>query len=305
MNQGQNRSQPPLPGWVMLPQAHLYYRRGSFLHSIEDWHRHVENVVESFAEEDGGEYPEAFRVGRVGDDRSLDVRAFRMDLTISPKTGRFSLAPEAIENGDQNEIEDLLGLSGEAPAFLRKCHAYRGPTHLAVGVDWHRRLVEYLVRVQQDALTAAIDCGAAHVMARKNDIMAPFERVMPDQLGYFTFEGGNANRAAPDAWRGILDGSDHIVSAAGPDNVRLYSIHIAPGVALSDGKTPLEKCRDWIRQLAVENPDARPFPKREMLVLAREKCGGDETTISVRSFDRMLQRHQPETWRRPGRPRNP
>lgn len=326
---------PPLPAWVPWHRAYLAYSSVSYLHTPYDWRSHAESLIGEFAEDDGGEHPEPFSVGPAGDDRSIDVHAFHLVLTISPEKNHFALAPASFEQNnsegdkadesgktegdehdllgprydDQNindidnpDVQDVLRLQGEPAEFLRKCAAFEGPQHHAFGVDWHRRLVEYFVREQNEALAEAIECGAAHVMARANDIRAPFERIMPDQLHYFTV--GQGDDAKPtSSGRPLVQGDERQSVAAGPDGAKLFSIRVAPGTAVVEDGSAMAKCEAWIKDLAQRYPNGRPYTRDQFLIKARELFR-DHGPIPRRGFRTMLSKHQPESWKRGGRPKN-
>jgi hypothetical protein len=293
------KPQSPMPEWLPLQRAYFFFRSGGdYLRSAEDWQVHAASVIDAFAEEDAGEHPEPFHIDPVAEDRTLEIRAYGMVLTISPSTGRFALAPERFEDEDD---DNLVRLEGEAWEFLEKCRAHGAPSHLAVGVDWHARLAEHLLQKQTDALSAAVKRGEAYVMARVNDVRSSFERLLPDQLDYFFAVPKRGSEA--DALRRqqalLRASSEGSPSGVGPGGAKLFSIHIAPSPAALTGRTSLEKCRDWLKQLAAENPHVRPDTKAKLLGIARNRFGD----IPARAFERLLLKHQPESWTRPGRPR--
>ncbi len=292
--------QSPDPDWETLPRAFLFYRSTGFLHLTKDWRLHLKSVVERFADEDGGEHPLPFRVGPVADDRRLSVFACGMVLTISPRTGSFSLVPQEFDEDDEDE---LLRVDSPAAEFLARCSAYKGPAHLVEGVDWHRRLVEFLFWTQSKVLADAVRLGTAHVMARKNGVLAPFERIMPDQLEYFSAVAGSRPSGAA-AGRGPallsvrLEQTD---SAAAPGGEKLYSIHIAPATASPERKPAVRKCDEWLEKLAKDYPRQRPDTRANLFEIACKKFG----KIPVQTFKDLYLKHRNASWKTPGRPKNP
>jgi len=291
--------QSPRPTWLPLQRAYLHYRSGSYLYTPEEWQTRAEAVIEDFAEADGGEHPRQYDIGPVGKDRALAVSASGVRLTIAPQTGRFALFSA---DADDPDYEEILRLEGDESEFLDRCRAYRGPSHLEEVIDWLQRLVEHLVAEQRDALAEAVACGAAHVMARKHDVHAGFERVMPDQLAYFYMEAGESETALR-RWQPLLPSdSERSATAFGPGGEKLFSIHIAPGTVMAAGESAAEKWKKWIKDRDAENPSGLPFSKDELWARA-QKDFRKNGPISKRGFDFLLKLHQPDHWKSPGRPR--
>lgn len=283
----------PQLDWVPLSRAYLYYRTDGYLHSVQDWHRYVGEMVEAYAEEER----EAFHVRPADQHREINIEALYLVLTISPETGNFALTPKVVH---EDEIEDLPLPEGEAANFLEACRRYRGPRHWEFGVDWHSRLVDYLVKQQARYLATAIRSGAAHVWARKRDVLAPFERIMPDQLYHFTPSlavSGMPNDSGQPT-EAVLPPREPLIALKGPADERLFSVYVAPGERFSEQGKAIEQCVQWVRELVAANPDKRPYTKAVFVRIAREKFGN----MSERAVLRILGQYQPASWSRPGAP---
>jgi hypothetical protein len=111
----------------------------------------------------------------------------------------------------------------------------------------------------------AIESGAAHIMARKGSVLAPFERVTWNQWQYFQVspvprkKGKWGDPAIPDWSRHNL-----ISTALGPTDERLYEIHIAPAVNTVRHRSPEENCLEWLTDLIRDYPDRQP-KRRDLL----------------------------------------
>jgi hypothetical protein len=132
-------------------------------------------------------------------------------------------------------------------------------------------------------------------MARTNTVLAPFERVTWDQWQYFRVD----EPVEPDRDR------SKVSTATGPTGEKLYSIHIAPGVARSNQHDhPREKCLHWVLELMQQFPDRPPKPKRKLYKEAASKFPG----LSGRAFAHCISDAQKSMrhtkWSEPGRPSN-
>src|SRR5205085_6962094 len=130
----------------------------------------------------------------------------------------------------------------------------------------------YLFSYWRRNLERALKSGAAHVIGRKNTVLAPFERIAWDQWQLFVVD-----RCAPKdkpKWRDPYWVAEHKarpMSATGPCGEKLYSIHIAPGVASvaepsdghSGGAGDQQKLVHWL-QLMRQFPDRRPMSREQL-----------------------------------------
>jgi hypothetical protein len=166
--------------------------------------------------------------------------------------------------------------------------------------------------------------GSAHVVARKNTVLAPFERVAWDQWQYFKLD--EPEPTAP-AWESqhyewVEPASPAVrwcdprncgwgtqgyrpSTATGPNGEKLYSIHVAPGMegTESGAPSPDEKCIRWLMELMTVFPKRSPKPRAALTQEAVAMFPG----LSERGFGRALFEAQRETgnfnWSSPGAPR--
>jgi hypothetical protein len=182
---------------------------------------------------------------------------------------------------------------------------------------WHRDIIEALALTLEADLVWGLRIGSLHMMARKNSVLAPFERITYDQWQYFDLEDQSKRPAprrwytahrSPNSWR---DPSD--CRAIGPAGERLFAIYIAPGAEPSRDESPSsprararlaeKQCQHYLRDLLQEYPDNGPAP----LDVLAEVLMKDIDGLSGRGFRRALGRAQEETgnynWSESGRPR--
>jgi hypothetical protein len=155
--------------------------------------------------------------------------------------------------------------------------------------------------------------GAANIMARKNTVLAPFERISWDQWRYFELDDElGMHRLQDQRWGDPRSVSSTGWTATGPAGEKLYEIHIAPGVVTiqpSDRNRenePEEKCLQWLAELIHDYPDRPPKPRDSLAQEAISKFAGLTTNGFLRCFTRAQALTGNQNWSRPGRfPKSP
>jgi hypothetical protein len=163
----------------------------------------------------------------------------------------------------------------------------------APAADWHRGLASHFYFNLEVGLERAIASGAAHIMARKNSPLAPFDRVFSDQWHFFSLDKDKAGFSFAGAYSPN--------SATGPQGEKLYAIHVAPGEHSSDD--PKRQCEEWLVQLMRQSLDRSPKPLEALAEDAVERYRG----LSKRAFRKCLDAAQARTgnqrWSDPGAPK--
>jgi hypothetical protein len=100
-----------------------------------------------------------------------------------------------------------------------------------------RHLLSCLFDTLHKHFVQALECGAAHIMARKNSVFAQFERVTWDQWQFFRLDA-DYDRPFRQSWgnprSAQLSLGEQLGSAIGPAGERLFAIHVAPGLDISE-----------------------------------------------------------------------
>jgi hypothetical protein len=193
------------------------------------------------------------------------------------------------------------------------------PTALEKAAWWHRTMPVFLMGSVQSNFGTAIISGAAHIMARKDTVLAPFERVTWDQWQYFRLDKERPEKEkekeyARSDWhdpRRIISISvfDPPSTATGPAGEKLFAIHIAPGVAAESGDRSgphedEEKYRQWLYAKATI-PNQSTLRRPALLKIARSKF----PRLSQRALDRGIREIKRVTgnskWLPVGRPKSP
>ena len=183
---------------------------------------------------------------------------------------------------------------------------------------WLKYVLREVLNSLREDFREALITGSAHIMARESTVLAPFERVAPDQWQYFKLDEPGA---AVTSWE--MQYSDFIKpdplilpwfdprkcgwelsTATGPSGEKLYAIHVAPGVHRieSGPTTPEEKCTQWLVESMTAFPERSPKPRAALLEQALSMFPG----LSKRGFDRCFSSAQRQTrnfnWSSPGAP---
>jgi hypothetical protein len=223
----------------------------------------------------------------VGDDWRALIAAGEILMNINAKTAHLFVSPIAKTTPFVNV--DLTNDRVGAEAGWSNLVNIDAPA-----ADWHRRLASHFYFNVQVVLERAIASGAAHIMARKNSPLAPFDRVFRDQWHFFILDKDKA---------GFSFAGEYIPnSATGPQGEKLYAIHVAPGADSNDD--PEWQCEEWLVQLMRQSPDRSPKPLSVLAEDAVERFPG----LSKKSFrNHCLRKAQARTgnqrWSYPGAPK--
>jgi hypothetical protein len=174
-----------------------------------------------------------------------------------------------------------------------------------IAAEWHRQLLKRLFWSWERNFAQALESGAAHIMARKGSVLAPFERITWNQWQYFRLE-----QLAPpqEKWGDpklrSWERDDLPSTACGPTDERLYEIHIAPGVNKGDRSRkndPEKKCLQWLVELIHDYPDRQP--KRRDLLAQEAVSKFPRLTLNrfLRCWTLAQEQTQNHNWSQAGR----
>lgn len=298
----------PQGDWVPLKQAPFFCASGGRICSVKTWPDAFYDDLRKMTSQIHTELRDPELVGLPAPEWSVlsdksrpSVWVTAMDISTDITPGSVFVSPDYRTKGPFGWL-----VGGLSDAILKDPEWDEIPPQQRVAARWHRRLLETFFRNLHGNLADAVRSGAAHLMARKNSVLAPFERVTWDQWHFFRLDDDHNPRSKiwydprnPDwelAWRGPC-------SATGPAGERLYGLHIAPGVVKNDdGLTAEEKCQQWLRGMLRDHPERPPRPLEGLAKEAVSLFGG----LSKRGFLRCYSYAQKETgnrnWSRPGAP---
>jgi hypothetical protein len=172
----------------------------------------------------------------------------------------------------------------------------------------HRELAEEIFGHFRYYFVLCLATGRAHIIARKNTLLAPFERVTWDQWQYFKLDP----HPDDEPWRERTETDfchtpydDLPSTATGSSGEKLYSIHVVPGSASSaesdDGVESEHKLLQWLLGLMQQFPDRPPMPLRDLVGQAISESPG----LTERGFRRALSFAQQQSgnrnWSKAGR----
>jgi hypothetical protein len=276
--------QEPGADWVPIERALFWYSRSGYIQSAAEWEKQLRAIVTSFIES-----------GRLRDQTMLEM-AIAAGI---PEEQRCSLGSAnmpselffEVSKWRQARIEASgwrLGIDGAranitvrgpdtcfggSPSeFLTKYRAMTYEQRQGAGtwLDVAESIIGHFRRSFLHCLTR----GAARIMARKNTVLAPFERVTWDQWTYFQLDepkwtererGGNDRFLPPDWFPSYKSRrEDNFGTATGPAGEKLYAVHIAPGAASiagsNGGNDPEDKCLQELLDLMRQFPHRPPQP---------------------------------------------
>jgi hypothetical protein len=298
----------PLPDWIPLSHAPFRYSSQGLMRSKQQWLENLDAVVRlcvssasRLFEDPVPQYSLKLR------EWEAFIRADGM-ITIFCANSGYIL----IDCGEKVEVPFEERLVGGNPDEFRNLSPWKQlPQASKTTADWHMSLAMQVVAHFRRDFGKALNNGSAEIMARKNSVFAPFERVTCDQWQYFKLD-----KLEPDgpAWE-----SQHFESsepgstlrwfdprscgwgakqgkpstATGPTGEKLYAIYVAPGMGQvqSGDLTPENKCTQWLVDAMTAFPERSPKPRAALIQEAMSLFPG----LSERGFDRSLLLARQET----------
>jgi hypothetical protein len=245
--------QKPGSDWMPVRRAPLCYGPEGYIRTQKEWVAYIEAKLLPFAPGDWSvkHYDWAWSITWEGLTTEIDRKYGVVSVS---EEGEF--APIYVGTPDEFSVE-------------QNWVEYR--PELRVAAKEHRHQIAGLLDWFWYDFVRAGEAGAAEVMARKNTVFAPLERVLWEQWSYFRVDEAPEQFGRPWQWLFSDSRLESFSTATGPTGERLFSIYIRPGVAtISDSSatdTSEEKCLQWIIKLLRDFPDRSPKPLRD---LARE-----------------------------------
>jgi hypothetical protein len=285
----------PGADWVPIERALFWYGRSGYIQSANEWGEEL-GLVATFRK------PSPWKV----DGRYARLEHEGLALVIDRERVEFGL--EHSSYGYYRWPDDLERAS-DFFSELPRTYMARGLVRISPDqkkvAELHREDAGTVFEHFRSTFLSSLSSGAAHIMARRNTVLAPFERVTWDQWQYFTLKDVDPSSQdgdfthEPNRPRGPS-------TAVGPTGEKLYAIYIAPGVASSVADSgggdngPKMKCLHWLRKLRHDFPDRPPKPLRKLAEEARAAFPG----LSKRAFNTALSLIEFQSgnanWSRPG-----
>jgi hypothetical protein len=318
----------PKPDWVSLWQAPFYCFSGDYVPTTPEWadalHTKVREITQSDEFKDG--LRKAIREQLSSPD-TLELLGYRsppVEWSCATKRGRawiiamgirtqiepptVVVMPEDADLGDPSLRWLILGSSEEILSDTRwNDEDYFLSRDETIAAQWHRCLLTELFSSWERSFHRALELGAAHIMARKHSVLAPFERITISQWQHFRLKPPT-RRPEKSEWGNPQ--SLYLPSIAlGPADESLYEIYIAPGVNRSKSdarnRSPEENCLEWLAELIHRYPDRPPKPRDALAQEALSKFPGLKQNGFLRCFALVQVRTQNQSWSKPGRPKSP
>jgi hypothetical protein len=286
----------PKADWVPLVSAPLRYSSLGYIRSVEKWRENLDVKVKQFAQsispDDDIHMPEySFQSTRKWD-AWIEAGGITTHLSANWGAVYVSSGKDFLAGGDPDEL-------------LKNKIWKNFPPQQMSAARWHRNLLKAILKSLRRDFGEALNKGSAHVMARKNTVLAPFERVSWDQWQYFKLDEPDQIRPEWEEqyyeWRQPASPPLHWFdprncgweakgyrpsTATGPSGERLYAIHVAPGSgrAESGNLSPEEKCIQWLVQSMTAFPERSPKKREALLEEAVTLFPG----LTERGFGRCL-----------------
>jgi hypothetical protein len=293
----------PRADWQPLWLAPFFCASDGLMHSTETWQevfydevRKIASILPpEFGHNLGPTAPE-WSFERAKDGLSIFIGAMGVETQITPGSVWVSL-----ENLRPDDFPEWLH-SAYSNGILNRSDWDDVPENQRLAVRWHRALVRMLIGSLGGNLKKSFLSGAVHIMARKNSVLAPFERVTADQWYFFKLDDDKDNSPSK-IWYDPRNDGMQLSTATGPAGERLYAIYVAPGVKRDDNLTVEEECRQWLRDLMRDYPNRPPVTLERLAEEAVSKFPG----LSKRGFFRCFSYVQEDTknrnWSRAGAPK--
>jgi hypothetical protein len=306
----------PKANWAPLWQAPFYCFSDRYIDSPELWADAFNAELQQHTRGAHPDYPGLFKASPPKwswsfskTQRQARISAAGIETVISP--GSVYVHPEH-PKGFIDLNRWLIG--GFSNKILEDSEWDEIPIDERIAAQWHRQLLDRLFRFWGSSFVKAVESGAAHIMARKNSVLASFERVTWDQWQFFRLDDSEDDPPSAEESKIWYDPRPSwyertkrlICTATGPAGERLYAIYTAPGVVGAESgdreHNAEEKCLRWMAQLLREFPDRAPKPLKSLAEEAISRFPG----LSKRGFERCYVGAQLQAgnrnWSRPGAP---
>jgi hypothetical protein len=303
--------QGPKADWAPLWIAPFFCTRQGYNRSLRKWtdrfsdevRRHINQIHEGprhhkHHELIGFSIPD-FSIQR-GPSGNVKISAMGISTWIEPGWIRVDLDRDKV----RASAERVWSISGVSDEILTNEHWDDISSDRRLAAQWHRCLLDDLLRSLNWNFVASVISGAVHIMARKNSVFAPFERVTWDQWQFFRLDEGPTRSLETPAWCDPREPADGVswricMTATGPGGDRLYALYIAPVAGktdFTDGEETLaeKKCLQWLLKLLHEYPDRAPEPLRHL----RDRASAMFPGLPKRAFDRSYFFAQAQTGNR-------
>src|SRR2546430_4869321 len=231
----------PRPEWVPLASAPFYFSSNGYI-CKKKWadaqRAHVEQMISrSHGGPPNPDYPEL--IGLSLPEWSFSANKNALSVSITAMGVSTNIAPGFVSvhpgRRDWVDLDRWLIVGSSNKILIDPEWDWISPDE-RIAAQWHRRLLAHLFSFWRLSFVQAIKDGAAHIMARKNTVLAPFERIAWDQWQFFKLnedEERSVKIARNEIWcdpRPSSWSKDAPVTATGPAGERLYGICIASDV---------------------------------------------------------------------------
>ncbi len=308
----------PKSDWVHPWEAPFYCFPDGYIRSAQAWTRALQAEVQRHIEYEQRVQPKSRLTGEWSFDGESDsprawITAMGIQTTIAPVF--LSMRPWDREGPSFRSEPDLerwfvcdYGKEILAEEVWKDVFAFfEIDPQEKLALQWHLCLLRHLFSSWEHNFVKAIRVGTAHIVARKQSVLAPFERITWNQWRYFQPDPtlpGPRDQEWGDA-RGLQDlhRGDQPWTATGPAGEKLYDVYIAPGACnvLHDGLAPEQRVIEWLVNLLREYPDEPPQSLPELSSLVRSHFPG----LSIKGFDHCYltacERTHNFSWSKPGR----
>jgi hypothetical protein len=307
----------PKANWVPLWRAPFYCFSNRYIDSPELWadafNAEIQRrTFQPHVRAPNPNYPEL--VTASPPEWSWRISKTKMQASISAAGIKTVISPGSVCVHPEGPISlDRWLIGGCSDKVLEDSEWDEIPPDERIAALWHKELLDCLFDTLHSSFVNAVESGAAQIMARKNSVLASFERVTWEQWQFFRLDEIEDPPPAEklkiwyDPRPFWFERTKRFTcTATSPAGERLYTIYIAPGVVgtesgdREDGAE--QKCLQWIAQLLREFPDRAPKPLGNLAKEAISRFPG----LSKRGFVRCYVGAQLQTgnrnWSRPGAP---
>src|SRR5438034_8860718 len=171
--------------WIPMRLAPFYFTRNGRVCSAEKWAEDVVRVMRHYAGlpdvlPKGWELPNGMECLEAPKEWKVLIRAGGITTSVSPEWfiihagNRLDYTSWIISCCATDIVTGLFDAKPRAPKSY--CQSEWLPSD-EESLKWHAGVLGYLFSYWRQNLERALKSGAAHVMARKNSVFAPFERI--------------------------------------------------------------------------------------------------------------------------------